>query len=235
MEYITGKQVVQEALRSGLRLRQLYVEDRLAKDPEWTTLVARSGLQPLPFPEELKGELVHSQGVAAAYEGFPYRELDQVLKTVGEESLVVVLDHLEDPHNLGAIIRTALCGGADAIIIPDDRSVRVNQTVLKVSSGAAFHIPVIKVKNIAQTLDTLKGLGYWAYGADMDGQETLFQASLQGKICLVVGNEGKGLSPLVKKRCDGLISIPQVGPLGSLNVSVATGIIIYEVLRKRNS
>ena len=146
----------------------------------------------------------------------------------------MILDHLEDPHNLGAIIRTALCSGVMGIVIPDDRSVRVNSTVLKVSAGAAYYMPIIKVKNINQIIGALKGNGFWIYGADMNGEINLYKSKFDGLIGLVMGNEGKGISKIVRENCDGLVGIPQEGILGSLNVSVATGVIIYEMFRQRS-
>ena len=235
MERIGGRQVIAEALRSGHKVYKLYYEDRRFLEGDLEKLAEARGLKPEPIPEELKNSVENSQGLLAEIENFAYANLEDVLGRIEGDGLILVLDHLEDPHNLGAIIRTALCGGVDAVVIPDDRSVRVNQTVLKVSAGSAFHLPVIKVKNIAQTLEKLKDRGYWIYGADMDGKARLFETELSGNLCLVMGNEGKGLGQGVRKHCDVLLGIPQVGPLGSLNVSVATGIIVYDVLRQRRS
>ena len=235
MERIGGRQVIAEALRSGHKVYKLYYEDNRFLEGDLEKLAEARSLKPEPMPEELKDSIENSQGLLAEIENFAYANLEDVLGRIQGDGLILVLDHLEDPHNLGAIIRTALCGGVHAVVIPDDRSVRVNQTVLKVSAGSAFHLPVIKVKNIAQTLEKLKDKGYWIYGADMDGKARLFETELSGNLCLVMGNEGKGLGQGIRKHCDVLLGIPQVGPLGSLNVSVATGIIVYDVLRQRRS
>lgn len=233
MEYIGGKQAVIEALRSGHKIHELYVQDKKISDRGLKELVEKAGLVPQELSETLGLKVDHNQGIIALAESYNYQDLDVVLRKIPGDGFILVLDHLEDPHNMGAIIRTALCGGVDAVIIPDDRSVWVNSTVIKVSAGSVFYMPVIKVKNISQTLEQLKKEGYWVYGADMQGKAPLFKTKLEGKLCLVVGNEGKGISEVVKKKCDCLLSIPQEGPLGSLNVSVATGIIIYDVFRQR--
>lgn len=234
MELIGGRQVVAEALRSGQKIRNLYYADRNTLGTELEELAAEHGVKPEPAPADLRDSIDKSQGILARIEDFRYAPLDEVLGKIDGDGFILVLDHLEDPHNLGAIIRTALCAGADAVVIPEDRSVRVNQTVLKVSAGSAFHLPVVKVKNISRALEELKEHGFWVYGADMDGKAQLFRTKLEGNLCLVMGNEGKGLSANVRKHCDVLLGIPQVGPLGSLNVSVAAGIIAYEVLRQRS-
>ncbi len=235
MEYFGGRQVVLEALRSGHKIHRLYLGDPRILKGELGTLAEKAGLQGEVCPAALQEKMEGSQGILAYGESFSYRNPEDFLESLSKSQgcLVVVLDHLEDPHNLGAIIRTALCAGAAGIVIPDDRSVRVTQTVLKVSAGAAFHLPIVKVSNIATYLKKMKEEGFWVYGADMAGPSGLYETALSGRIALVAGNEGKGISPLVKKSCDVLISIPQEGPLGSLNVSVATGLILYEAMRQR--
>ena len=144
-----------------------------------------------------------------------------------------MLDHLEDPHNLGAIIRTCEAAGVDAIIIPKRRGVEINSTVMKVSAGALNNINIVEVSSIAQTIDKLKDFGYWVYGTDMDG-ETYTNCKYDSKTCLVIGAEGNGISKLVHDKCDFIISIPMVGKINSLNASVAAGITIYEVVRQRS-
>lgn len=235
MEYFGGRQVVLEALRSGHKLHRLFLGDSRILKEELGTLAAKAGLQGEACPAELQEKMEGSQGVLAYGESFSYSNPEAFLDAQSrkEEATVVVLDHLEDPHNLGAIIRTALCAGAAGIVIPDDRSVRVTQTVLKVSAGAAFHLPIVKVSNIPAFLKKMKDAGFWVYGGDMAGPSDLYETALSGRIAIVAGNEGKGISPIVKKSCDVLISIPQEGPLGSLNVSVATGLILYEAMRQR--
>ena len=233
MELIGGKQTIIEALKSGYKVYNIYSENLSTVDKEIMELAKARHIEILDIPAELRETREINQGYLASIADFNYRDLDEIVGKIKGNGLILILDHLEDTHNMGAIIRTALCAGVNAIIIPDDRSVRVTSTVFKVSAGAIFYMPIIKVKNIKNTMDSLKKSGYWIYGADMSGAGDVFKTKLDGNICLVVGNEGSGISQLVKKNCDGLVMIPQVGPLGSLNVSVATGIIVYEIYRQR--
>jgi len=233
MELIGGKQTIIEALKSKYKIYNIYTENINNVDKEILELAKLNYVDISEIPEELRDAREISQGYLASVTDFNYRSLDEVLSKIKGDGLILILDHLEDTHNLGAIIRTALCAGVNAIIIPDDRSVRVTSTVFKVSAGAIFYMPIIKVKNINNTIDSLKKDGYWIYGADVDSGSDVFKTKLDGNICLVVGNEGSGISQLVKKNCDATLMVPQVGPLGSLNVSVATGIIIYEIFKQK--
>ncbi len=233
MEFIGGKQTIIEALKSKYKIYNIFTENINNVDKEMRELASASYVSISEIPEELRDTREISQGYLASVEDFNYSNLDEVISKIKGDGLILILDHLEDTHNLGAIIRTAVCAGVNAIIIPDDRSVRVTNTVFKVSAGALFYMPIIKVKNINSTIETLKKSGYWVYGADMEGGSNVFKTKLDGNICIIVGNEGSGISQLVKKNCDGMVMIPQVGPLGSLNVSVATGIIIYEIFKQR--
>ncbi|HZV81346.1 MAG TPA: 23S rRNA (guanosine(2251)-2'-O)-methyltransferase RlmB, partial [Geobacteraceae bacterium] len=151
----------------------------------------------------------------------------------GEESIVIVLDGIQDPHNLGAIIRTAACAGASCVVIPKDRAVGVSPTVEKVAAGATETVPVVQVTNIATTLEQLKEAGFWIYGADEKSGETLYRQKLSGNIAFVIGGEGEGIRPLVRKKCDILFSIPLAGGVNSLNASVAGGIALFEAVRQR--
>lgn len=233
MEYIGGKQLITEGLKSGYKFFKIYFKDRIDKDI--LDLARDKGVLVEHISKELEGKYEFSQGLLAEIESFNYSSIEELFDgDSGSNGVVLILDHLEDPHNLGAIIRTAVCSGVKGIIIPDDRSVRVNSTVLKTSSGAAFYIPIVKVKNINSSLSVLKENGYWIYGADMNGDTTLFKAKFDGLIGLVMGNEGKGISNIVRKSCDVIVSIPQVGEISSLNVSVASGVILYEIYRQRS-
>lgn len=175
------------------------------------------------------------QGVAALVTGFEYSTVDDILQKaedLNQKPLVIILDGIEDPHNLGAIIRTAECAGVHGVIIPKRRAARVNQTVYKSSAGAVEHILIADVTNISNTIDELKEKGLWIYGADMDGADFYFDTKLEGSIALVIGNEGKGISRLVKEKCDFLLKIPMLGKISSLNASTSAAILIYEVLRQ---
>ena len=175
------------------------------------------------------------QGVIAYIAAFEYATVDDILKKAedkGEPPFVVILDDIEDPHNLGAIIRTANLAGAHGIIIPKHRAAGLTATAVKASAGAVSYTPVAKVTNISKTIEELKDKGLWFVCADMGGT-TMYDLDLKGPIGLVVGNEGKGVSRLVKEKCDFIASIPMFGDIDSLNASVATGVLAYEIVRQR--
>jgi len=177
------------------------------------------------------------QGVVALVAEYKYRTVDDILdvaKKRNEKPFVIILDEIKDPHNLGAIMRTAECAGAHGIIIPKRRSVGLTPTVAKSSAGAIEYMPVARVSNIVYTIEELKEKGLWIYGADMDGEKNYYQEDLTGAVGLVIGSEGKGISRLVKEKCDFLVKIPMKGKVSSLNASVAASIMIYEVLRQRS-
>ncbi len=174
------------------------------------------------------------QGVVAVTSAKQYTDLDDVLAAKrGQFSLVVVLDGVEDPHNLGAILRTADAAGADGVVIPERRAAGITGTVAKVSAGASEYLPVAKVTNISRTLEDLKAKGLWIAGLDERGPQTYDKVDYKMDCAIVLGAEGKGLHDLVKRKCDFLVSIPMLGKVPSLNVSVATGVMLYEVARQR--
>lgn len=169
------------------------------------------------------------QGIIMEVEDFNYSSLDELLRN--ENSKLVILDHLEDPHNLGAIIRTVEAAGIDGIILPKNRSVEVNETVMKTSVGALYNVKIAQVTNLNQTILKLKDLGFWIIGTDMEG-DNYQTIKYPSKSALVIGSEGFGMSRLVKQSCDYIVSIPMNGKINSLNASVAAGIMIYELIRK---
>ena len=176
------------------------------------------------------------QGVIAYVTPYVYREVEdllQIARNRNEEPFIVILDEIEDPHNLGSIIRTAELTGAHGVIIPKRRSVGVNSTVFKTSAGAVNYLAVAKVTNLARTMDELKKAGLFIYGADMTAKSKSYDTNFSGGVAIVIGNEGKGLSRLVKEKCDEVVSIPMLGKLNSLNASVAAGIMMYEVMTDR--
>ncbi len=175
------------------------------------------------------------QGVIAMVSAYQYKTVEDILKNAedkGESPFVILCDKITDPHNLGAIIRTANCVGAHGVIIPKHESAGVNSVVMKTSVGAAEYTPVAKVTNLASTIDELKNSGFWVTAADMDGQ-AMYDIDLKGKLAIVVGSEGKGVSRLVREKCDFIASIPMYGEINSLNASVAAGVLMYEALRQR--
>lgn len=175
------------------------------------------------------------QGVIAFVSAHKYVEVDDILKKAeekGEKPFIIILDGITDPHNLGAIIRTANISGAHGVIIPKRRSAGLSAVVAKASAGAIEYVPVAKVTNIARTIEELKSRGIWIACADMDG-ENMYQTDLKGAIALVIGNEGEGVSRIVKEKCDFIVKIPMYGQITSLNASVAAGVLMYEVVRQK--
>jgi 23S rRNA (guanosine2251-2'-O)-methyltransferase len=175
------------------------------------------------------------QGVVAFIDQFNYADLDEVLQRGTGDSFLLVLDGIEDPRNLGALIRTADACGAWGVIVPKDRAVGVTPAVAKSSAGAVFHIPLVRVTNISSTLRKLKEQGIWVVGAAAEAHKDLFHHDLTMPLAVVIGGEGRGIRPLVKKECDLLVSIPMRGKVNSLNASVAGAVILYEVLRQRGN
>lgn len=176
------------------------------------------------------------QGVIAQITPFKYSEVEEILdfaKEKGENPFIIILDELEDPHNLGSIVRTAELCGVHGIIIPKRRNVGVTGTVYKTAAGAIEHMKIAKVTNVNNEIDKLKAKGIWVYGADIRGTEYSYNTDFSGACALIIGNEGKGMSKLTAKKCDKLVKIPMVGKINSLNASVAGGIMMYEVLRSR--
>jgi len=172
------------------------------------------------------------QGIVALVEDYQYGNFEKIIEGIEGNGFILICDNLKDPHNLGAILRTADATGVDAVIIPKNRSVEVTPTVTKVSVGATEHIPVIKVTNIARTIDKLKEKKYWITAADMDGEKAFFESDLKGNVGIVIGSEGEGIRRLVKEKCDFVVNIPMKGKIQSLNASVAASILMYEVVRQ---
>ncbi len=185
--------------------------------------------------ERMAGNNAH-QGVVAVTSAKQYNDLDDLVAAKrGKHSLLVVLDGIEDPHNLGAILRTADAAGADGVVIPERRAVGVTATVTKASAGASEHLPIAKVTNIARTLEDLKAINIWTVGLDERGKQLYDGIDYNMDCAVVLGAEGKGLHDLVARKCDFLVSIPMLGKISSLNVSVAAGVVLYEVVRQRRN
>jgi len=242
MNYIYGINTVTEGLKARGRAFQWVGVARERHDLRLQRLVDDCRRQNVSVRflsraelDEIAGHNGH-QGVVAATSAKAYADLDDILAVKrGDFSLLVVLDGVEDPHNLGAIIRTADAAGADGVVIPERRAVGVNQTVAKVSAGASEHLPVAKVTNISRTLEDLKSRNVWTVGLDERGEQAYDALDYKMDCAIVLGAEGKGLHELVRRKCDFLVSIPMLGRVPSLNVSVATGVVLYEVLRQRRT
>lgn len=237
---IEGRHSVLEALRAGSLIERLFVQKGCQDGPVLTILrEAKKADVMVDFvPKErldFMSETKNHQGVVAVLSAFAYSTIDDMFALAekkGEAPFFFLLDGIEDPHNLGAIIRTANLAGAHGVILPKRRAAGLTATVVKASAGAIHYTPVAKVTNIVSTIEQLKEKGMWFVCADMDG-ELMYRQNLTGPIGLVIGNEGKGVSHLVKEHCDFISSIPMKGDIDSLNASVAAGVLAYEIVRQR--
>ena len=238
--YIEGRNAVLEAYRSGKTIDKLYVLDGCQDGPvKSITREAKKHDSIIHYVTKERldqlSETGKHQGVLAVSAAYEYAEVEDILKAAeekGEPPFIIILDGIEDPHNLGAILRTANLAGAHGVIIPKRRAVGLTATVAKTSAGAINYTPVAKVTNISNTIKELKERGMWFVCADMGGTQ-MYDLNLTGSIGLVIGNEGEGVSKLVKENCDMIASIPMKGDIDSLNASVATGVLAYEIVRQR--
>ena len=241
-EMIEGRNAVLEAFRSGKCVDKLFILDGCQDGPVRT--IAREARKHDTIVKFVPKERLDSmsetgahQGVIAQVAAYDYSTVEDILKKAedkGEAPFIILIDNIEDPHNLGAIIRTANLAGAHGVIIPKHRAVGLTATVAKTSAGALNYTPVAKVANLGQTIDELKEKGIWFVCADMDG-EVMYRQNLTGPIGLVIGNEGNGVSRLVKEKCDFTTAIPMNGDIDSLNASVAAGVLAFEIVRQRMS
>ncbi len=244
VQVIYGIHPVQEALKSSrLRIEKILVGTR-TPNPALQSILDSANKRKVLVTfatkeslEEMAKGGVH-QNVVGLVKEIPYADLRETLslsKRKGEKSLLLILDGIQDPQNFGSLIRTGLGCGVHGIIIPKDRSVGITSAVVKASAGAAAYLPIIRVVNIAATIDLLKKEEIWVYGASGEAKDLIYQLDLTTDLAIVIGAEGKGIRPLVKKKCDRLFSIPMKGPLSSFNASVSGGMILYEVMRQRSA
>ncbi len=240
-EYIIGRNPVLEVLKSGKNIEKLYIQKGELKGSINKILgIAKDKNIMVQRVDKNKLDQIsqgNHQGVVALVTPFLYSSVENILENAEKQKeapFILILDGIEDPHNLGAIIRTAECGGAHGVIIPKRRSAGVTSTVYKSSAGAVEYIPVARVNNISDTIENLKDSGLWIYGADMEGENYYFSTELKGPIALVIGSEGCGLSRLVREKCDFLLKIPMLGEISSLNASNAASILIYEIVRQNH-
>lgn len=239
-ELVIGRNPVQEALKAGRNIDTLYV-NRGEKQGSIGKIIAQCRENGILVKETDSKKLdymcggANHQGVIARVAAHEYATLDDIFQRAeekGEAPFIILCDEIEDPHNLGAIIRSAECAGAHGVIIPKRRSATLNYTVDKTSAGALEYMPVVRVSNLPQTMEELKERGVWIYGTDMEG-ETWCQVDMKGPMALVIGSEGTGMGRLVQEKCDFILSLPLRGNINSLNASVAAGIVMYEVSRQR--
>jgi 23S rRNA (guanosine2251-2'-O)-methyltransferase len=239
MNWLTGFHAVEEALAAGRALDRIVIaRGRHGERVEAVVQLARSKSVPVRFEDRLQidrlvGTREH-QGIAALAAAKPALELDDLLAAKTPQGLLVLLDGIEDPHNLGAIVRTALAAGAHGVIIPERRAVGLTDTVERASAGALAHLPVARVKNLVRAMEEMKEAGYWLIGLDERAEQKYTEADFSGQVGIVLGSEGEGLHELTRKRCDFLVSIPTSGPVRALNVSVAAGVVLFEVVRQRS-
>ncbi|MBP3431456.1 MAG: 23S rRNA (guanosine(2251)-2'-O)-methyltransferase RlmB [Clostridia bacterium] len=238
---IEGKNQVIEAIKNNVTINKIIIDKNFATRKDDVISLARKNKLKIEFlPKKLmdtKSVTGHHQGYIAETVEFEYSSVEEILevaKTSENPPFVVLLDGIEDPHNLGAIIRTCECAGVHGIVIPKMRACGVNETVVRTSAGAISHMKIARVTNLKEAIDTLKDNGLWIYACEIGGEE-IYSQNLTGPIGLVVGSEGNGIKQSLRTYCDGLVTLPLKGSVNSLNASVSAGIAIYEILRQRES
>ena len=227
---IYGKNVAKEKINSHEKINKIFLSDKF-NDKEIFNLIKKNKIKYTIVPNKVLDSKVNGlhQGIIIEVDDVLTHDFEYIKNIRKENPLVVMLDHLEDPHNFGAIIRTCEALGVDAIIIPNDRNVGINATVVKTSAGAIYNMPIVRVANLSATTSKLKDIGYWIVGTDMDGDDYT-KINYNSPICLIIGNEGSGISNIIRKNCDYIASIPMVGNINSLNASVSCGIILSRIV-----
>lgn len=232
--YVFGKNVVKELINNKQMIKKAYVLDTLKNDEIVKSLIRQNvSISYLKRNEMDQLQKGNHQGFILEISDYKYYDEQKMFSNLGDNPFVVILDHLEDPHNFGAIIRTAEAAGVDYIIIPKNRSVSVNSTVMKTSVGALNNVKIVEVTNLNNTIKKLKESGLWVVGTDMENSVPYDEIDYKLPTALIIGSEGFGMSNLVKRNCDFIAKIPMYGKINSLNASVAAGIIIYELVRQR--
>lgn len=229
---VYGRNSCKEYLEKNEKVKKIYLQEGF-HDENLKLLIGNSKIQPV-FKSKFELDRLangNHQGIIIDIGDFVYTDFHDFISN--DDSFIIILDHLEDPHNLGAIIRTCEAAGVNGIIIPKDRSVSVTPTVMKTSTGSIDNIPISLVTNLNKTISELKDLGFWIVGTDMENSQDYREIDYSGKIALIIGNEGNGMSRMVRESCDFIARIPMYGKVNSLNASVAAGIMIYEVIRQK--
>jgi 23S rRNA (guanosine2251-2'-O)-methyltransferase len=242
-EFIVGKHSVQEALRAGRSINKIWISETAQKHQVHPILSAakEQGIVVQTVDKRKLDQMVPDiphQGIVAQVAASRYYEVEELLEAArseGKEPFLLILDEIEDPHNLGSILRTADSAGVHGVIIPKRRSAGLTATVSKTSAGAVEYVPVARVTNLAQTIDRLKEEGIWICGTDVNEAQDVFASNLTIPIAVVIGNESKGISRLIKEKCDFLVRLPMNGRINSLNASVAAGVLMYEAVRQRSA
>ena len=239
MNWLTAFHAVEEALAAGRALERIVIaRGRHGERVEAVVRLAKSRGVPVRFEDRAQLDRLagttHHQGIAALAAAKLAVALEDLLRAKDGRGLLVFLDGIEDPHNLGAIVRTALAAGAQGVVIPERRAAGLSDTVERASAGALAHLPVARVKNFDRAMEDAKRAGYWLIGLDERAEKNYTDVDLKGRIGIVLGREGEGLHELTRKHCDFLVSLPTAGPIRSLNVSVAAGIMLFEAVRQRS-
>ncbi|MBQ8218880.1 MAG: 23S rRNA (guanosine(2251)-2'-O)-methyltransferase RlmB [Bacilli bacterium] len=231
--YIYGKNVAEEKINSGERINKIFLSDKF-NDMKILNLIKKNKIKYNIVPNKFLDSKVDGlhQGIILDVDDVETFEIDYLKNINKDNPLIVMLDHLEDPHNFGAIIRTCEALGVDSIIIPNDRSVGINSTVVKTSAGAIYNMPIIRISNLLVAIKKLKDMGYWIVGTDMSGNEYT-KIDYNMPVCLVIGNEGFGMSKTVRDNCDFIATIPMTGKINSLNASVSCGILLSRIVADR--
>lgn len=229
---VYGKNVAREILNSNYNIKNIYLVDNFNNE-ELINLINKKHIKPIIKTNREMDNMTKElhQGIIIDLEDYKYHSFDEIKNDINS-NFIVILDHIEDPRNFGAIIRTSECAGVDYIIIPNKRSVEITPIVMKTSSGALTNMKIVEVSNLRNTIDRLKELNYWVIGTDANGTNYT-DIDYNGKVALVIGSEGNGLKEIVRRSCDVIASIPLKGKVNSLNASVAAGIMIYEVVKSR--
>lgn len=229
---VYGRNVAKEILEKREKVEKIYLQ-RNFDDKKINSLIEKLNLEPIVCEKRKMDDLAdgNHQGIILVIKDFVYCDIEDFITK--EDAFLVILDHIEDPHNLGAIIRTCEASGVDGIILPKNRSVSVNATVMKTSAGALDHVKIANVSNLKNTIEKLKKNGFWIVGTDLENSVDYRKIDYSGKIALVIGSEGFGMSRIVRESCDFIANIPMYGKVNSLNASVASGIMIYEIIRQR--
>lgn len=240
-DYLVGRNPIMEALKSGSPIHKMFIQ-KGANKGSVIEIISRAKERKIPIQEVERKYLdslvpeTNHQGIVAAVPVREYAEVEDILdraKQSKEDPFILMLDELEDPHNLGAVLRTADAVGVHGVIIPKRRAVGLTSTVVKTSAGAVEYVPVARVANLVQTVEKLKEAGCWVVGADMDGETLWDSKNLTGSLVCVIGSEGQGISRLLKEKCDFLVKIPMKGRISSLNAATATAVLCYEILRRK--
>jgi len=230
---ISGKNTILEAIKVNHKIYEMYVQK--GTNHSLVSLVEDKNIKIKEMDKFSLNKVLppNNQGIGALVEEYKYQTLDKAINKDKQNKVFVMLDSIEDPHNLGAILRSADAFAVDALIIPKNRSVKLNSTVAKVSTGAIEHVDVVEVTNLNQTIKTLKDNGFWVVGTDAITDQTIHDIDVDTNLCVVIGNEGKGISRLVKENCDYIVKIPMSGHVNSLNASVSAALVIYEIYHKK--